>query len=235
MLKFIGSGSAFNTNLGNTSAYIKKDDKLLLIDCGELTFDGILKLNLMEGIKELHILITHTHSDHIGSLGSLILYSYYINGIRPTIYLPDFHFYKILGLMGVTSKHCYLKDATFINKITIPSMNIKLEYVPTVHCKEMNSYSIFINKDDEKTIFFSGDSYEINNIAFNFLEERKIDYFYQDTCKADYPDNVHLSLNKLVESVPKQFRSKIYCMHLDNTFSKEEAKQFGFNVVENEK
>ena len=34
MLKFIGMGSAFNTGLGNTSAYIKKEDRMLLIDCG---------------------------------------------------------------------------------------------------------------------------------------------------------------------------------------------------------
>jgi len=34
MLKFIGSGSAFNTKLGNNSAYYKEGNQMLLIDCG---------------------------------------------------------------------------------------------------------------------------------------------------------------------------------------------------------
>ena len=38
MLKFIGTGSAFNTELGNTSAYIKQNKTLLLIDAGPTVF-----------------------------------------------------------------------------------------------------------------------------------------------------------------------------------------------------
>jgi len=68
MLKFIGIGSAFNTKLGNTSAYIKQNGVLLLIDCGELTFDRILKMNLLDDVNEVHIAVIHTHPDHIGSL-----------------------------------------------------------------------------------------------------------------------------------------------------------------------
>ena len=81
MLKFIGTGSAFNTKLGNTSAYIKDNNTLLLIDCGELTFARILSLNLLDDVNEVHIAITHTHPDHIGSLGSLIFYCFFIKKI----------------------------------------------------------------------------------------------------------------------------------------------------------
>ena len=72
MLKFIGSGSAFNTKLGNTSAYYKIGHQMLLIDCGSNIFHRIKEHNLLEGIEDIHVLITHTHADHVGSLADLI-------------------------------------------------------------------------------------------------------------------------------------------------------------------
>ncbi|WP_027625614.1 MBL fold metallo-hydrolase [Clostridium lundense] len=56
----------------NTSAYIKDNETLLLIDCGETVFKKILEKSLMAGVKQVHILITHMHLDHIGSLGGFI-------------------------------------------------------------------------------------------------------------------------------------------------------------------
>lgn len=42
-LKFLGTGSAFNTKLGNTSAYLLNNDKsaMLLFDCGETVFSKL--------------------------------------------------------------------------------------------------------------------------------------------------------------------------------------------------
>ena len=34
-INFLGIGSAWNINEYNTSAYIKKDSQMILIDCGE--------------------------------------------------------------------------------------------------------------------------------------------------------------------------------------------------------
>ena len=42
-LKFLGRGSAFNVKEGNTAAYYKEGDKMLLIDCGETVFSTIVK------------------------------------------------------------------------------------------------------------------------------------------------------------------------------------------------
>ena len=80
MLNFIGTGSAFNTELGNTSAFVKKNNSLLLIDCGGTVFHRFQELNIFEGLENLYIIITHTHPDHVGSLGEVIFYSYYNHG-----------------------------------------------------------------------------------------------------------------------------------------------------------
>ena len=72
MLDFLGLGSAFNTDLGNTSAYIKKNTSLLLIDCGSTVFSKLHRIGLLDGVSDIYVIITHTHADHIGSLSDLI-------------------------------------------------------------------------------------------------------------------------------------------------------------------
>lgn len=49
-ISFIGRGSAFNTELGNTSAFVKKGNTLLLIDCGGTVFHRLQELNMFDGL-----------------------------------------------------------------------------------------------------------------------------------------------------------------------------------------
>ncbi len=77
MLQFLGIGSAFNTTLGNTSAYYKLGDVLILVDAGGMIFHTLLSKGLLKDIRKIDILITHMHPDHVGSLGDLIFYAYY--------------------------------------------------------------------------------------------------------------------------------------------------------------
>lgn len=107
MLSFIGNGSAFNTERGNTSAFVKKDSSLLLIDCGGTIFHRLQELNLLNNLENLSIIITHTHPDHVGSLGDLIFYSYYISKCIPTIFFPEKELMEgFLTSIGVR-KHMY--------------------------------------------------------------------------------------------------------------------------------
>ena len=79
LLKFIGTGSAFNTKLGCNSAYIIKNNSLILFDCGGDVFSKLKELNIIKDeFKNIYIFITHLHPDHIGSLGDLIYYNYFI-------------------------------------------------------------------------------------------------------------------------------------------------------------
>ena len=90
-LLFLGRGAAFNPKEGNTSAYFLENNQLFLIDCGESVFERIINKKILNNIETINVIITHTHSDHVGSLGSLISYSYYklhkpINIIVPNNY-----------------------------------------------------------------------------------------------------------------------------------------------------
>ena len=235
-LKFIGTGSAFNTKLGNTSAYIKENNTLLLLDCGELTFDRILSLNLLSDVNEVHIAVTHTHPDHIGSLGSFIFYCYFIKKIKPIFHSADNDFIRLLQYMGVTGEHCKFEHNNANPNFAIKNLNIKLNFIQNNHVKEIVSFGIllvkYFNELHREVIYYSGDCYDIKDDTINALKTGQIDLLYQDTCKADYDGNVHLSLRRLTELIPEELRGKIFIMHTDEGFDFNEAKELGFNIAE---
>lgn len=231
MFNFIGIGSAFNTKLGNTSAFIKRGNSLFLIDCGNTVFQRIQQLGLLEGIENLYISITHTHPDHIGSLGEVIFYCYYILKIKPTIFYPRKTLLKdILSNLGVENQ-MYILSAT--NKVTIEDKRLgqlSLEFIPVNHVSTIPSYGLIIGYND-KLYYYSGDSNDIDKKIVDKLINGEIYRIYQDTSGLDYKDNNHLSLKKLCEKVPSNIRNKVFCMHLDRYINKDDIKCNGFNVV----
>jgi len=245
MLKFIGSGSAFNTKLGNTSAYYKEGNEMLLIDCGSNTFQRIKENNLLDGVEQIHVLITHTHADHVGSLADLILYLYYSHGEfaknKITIISPsDTKVNDLLAINGcIEGLHFSRKILPVTMDIEIESMDMYICFAPTVHVEHISSYRIALRigrYPNSVRMLYSGDAtgtYFYNKETL-IQKLETFDIFYVDTCKADYVGNVHLSLRELTELIPEEYRHKIWCMHLDEGFDREEAEALGFNVVINE-
>ncbi len=227
-LKFLGRGSGFHKYENNTSAYLIKGETLLLIDCGETVFKKILRENLLEGIKEVHIPITHMHSDHVGSIGGFVGYCYLINKIVPKVYFNDKeNLVDFLDFLGQKEdEHYIIEDAK--NK-RIDTLGLTLTALLTKHVKTMNSYSYKLEFDEGNDIFYSGDSCEINPNINSFLEKGNI--VYHDTCLNDNEGNVHTSLRLLSETIPSKYRSQVYCMHIDGENFEQKAKEKGFNVI----
>lgn len=232
MLNFIGSGSAFNTERGNTSAFVKKDNSLLLIDCGGTVFHRLQELNLFDGLENLYIIITHTHPDHVGSLGEVIFYSYYILKRRPTIFFPKKELIEgFLTSIGVSTEMYKLNSFERIDVNDTQFGKFSIEFLPVSHVDTIPSYGFTI-KLDGKLFYYSGDANNISVSVVNRIISGEIDRVYQDTCGLDYQGNNHLSLKKLCSIVQPEFRNKIYCMHLDKHITNEEIRDKGFNVVE---
>lgn len=226
-LKFLGRGSAFNTKEGNTSSYIKQDSHLLLIDCGENIFERIMNNNLLDGIEKVDVLITHLNSDHVGSLSSLIYYCYFIKKFKVNVYFPSYELQELLKLMGHKREEYNFHRVISIEKIgNISIIPIKVSHIETINCY---SYFIKIYNEQDKWIYYSGDS---NKITLDNEDLVELDEIYQDTSSTDYEGNVHLSLKKLCDAIPVEYRHKVYCMHIDKEELIENAKYQGFNVVE---
>ena len=232
MLNFTGVGSAFNTKLGNNSAFIKKDNSLILIDCGGTVFHKLQELNLLQGVEKLYFVITHTHPDHIGSLGDTRFYSYYILKHKPIVYFPDKAFLKeILAGLGVEEEMYYINDSKEIIINDKELGKVKMEFIKTTHSSKLPSFGFIMNINGE-AFYYSGDSNDIENKVIDKLKSGEIQRIYQDTSGLDYEGNGHLYINKLMQIIPKELRNKVYCMHLDGHVSVEEIRNNGFNVVE---
>ncbi|WP_459477388.1 MBL fold metallo-hydrolase [Clostridium saccharoperbutylacetonicum] len=231
MLSFIGIGSAFNTEKLNTSAFIKNDNSLLLIDCGGTVFHKLQKLNLVDGIENLYIILTHTHPDHIGSLGEVIFYSYYILKHKPTIFFPKKELIEgFLISIGVSAEMYKINsfEEAEVNDEKLGELDI--EFMPVSHVQTIPAYG-FIIRLNGKVFYYSGDSNDISKTILEKLKNGEISVIYQDTCGLDYEGNSHLSLRRLCEIIPQEFRNKVYCMHLDEHIKEKEIQNNGFNVV----
>ena len=231
MLKFIGIGSAFNTQLGNTSAFIKKEDSLLLIDSGGTVFHRLRELNILEELNKIYIVITHTHPDHVGSLGEVIFYSYYILGHKPTVFFPNRELMKsFLTSIGVSQEMYLLESSSKVGFADENLGEISVEFLPVSHVKTIPAYG-FVMRQIEGVFYYSGDSNHIENEIITRLKNGEIDRIYQDTCGLDYEGNSHMSLRKLKETINSDLRNKVYCMHLDQHIDPKEILHQGFHVV----
>ncbi|MDD4188006.1 MAG: MBL fold metallo-hydrolase [Bacilli bacterium] len=221
MLKYIGKGSCFNIKEINNSAYYKDHKYLLIIDCGETVATEILKIGLLNDIEEVDILITHFHSDHIGSLPTLLFYLTIILKIIPNIIYEETD--KMTDYLLLSGND--LKTLNIIKPADVK--NIKVQSVKQNHSQFINAYGYLININDQ-IIYFSGDSKNINEEILRKFKNKQIDYFYQDVSK--YCNDAHLNIEDLKNLIPQDKRKKINCMHLDDDELRESLVKMGFIV-----
>lgn len=221
MLQFLGIGGAFFPDLGNTSAFYRKGNELFLLDCGEDVFGNILKNHLLEGIAKINILITHFHSDHVGSLGTLVFYCEAKNLNEINIIFPNKEkLAELIRLFGI--QNCNINIYT---PKEFARLKIK-EYRQEHDVIEAYGYIIEL---DRKIIYYSGDTKSIPDEVFNLLLKGKIDYFFQDVRLKQNP--YHLSLDELESKIPFNLRKQINCMHFVSEAEIAEVTKHGFSRV----
>lgn len=230
-LIFLGTGSAFNTKLKNTSCYIKFRDSMILIDAGGTVFHELQMSNILDGVKKLYIVITHTHPDHVGSLGDIIFYSHYIMKIKPAIYFPgEKVLLNFLDNIGVESSMYFLNSNISAEIEDDNTGLIKLSFIGVPHVTTIPCFA-FIMETMEEKIYYSGDSRTIPGNIADMLFQGKLDKLYQDVSGLDYEGSNHLSLKQLCSLIPANMRHKVYCIHHDEYINKDMAEKAGFTFV----
>ena len=114
----------------------------------------------------------------------------------------------------------YVDEEQYDNKF-LSFQNIR--YVETNHSDELSCYGLLFTTTAAISSLITKNS------------GKNIDKIYIDTPTANFPGNVHLYIGILQEQIPKEFKSKVFCMHINNDQSIKEAKNVGFNVVETQK
>ena len=239
MLKFIGTGSAFNTDMGNTSAYIKQDGTLFIIDCGETAFERMKQINLFDDVEDVFVAITHMHSDHVGSLASLVLYLNIFKGIAPTLVITNDDtaeaqeetLKNYLTIMGVDEEDYDFSFADMLEDV-LPDLK-KVEMIPVKHSNKLISYAVEMYFKNQ-TIYYTGDHLDknyLNDVASSLNAK---DLVYTDCTNRDYKGRIHITLNELAEIFPEEQREQVCCMHFDSYAVYSDAKALGFKVANKE-
>ncbi|WAM34562.1 MBL fold metallo-hydrolase [Caldicellulosiruptor morganii] len=230
VLNFLGIGSAFNTNFNNTSAYFEHEDSLFLIDCGEGIFETLYKMKLLQKYPNINILITHTHPDHVATLGHLILYCFYELNKKARILFPEesliLSFLSSIGVAEKTFDLIPLKNSLiYEDKITIIP-------VRQIHVTDIPCFGYLI-ETEESNFFYSGDAKTIDEIIIDRFLKDEIKFLYQDTCSENHNGTgPHLSLEELSLLIPSEKRNRVFCIHLDSNFDFKLALSLGFQIPE---
>lgn len=233
-LEFLGTGSFCNTKLGSNSAYLKEDKKVLLFDCGESTFTRMIKKQLHNEVAEFFIIITHPHTDHIGSINSLIFYNHYVKGIKSHIICDDENkiedFKLFFKITGIPPEIYDFMPPDEVSKHFKQIKNLKL--IPIYHSPRVWSQAIHIQFNNDTKLFYTGDMNDDEHLKEFAKLLKEGDRFYCEACGADHYYGSHTLLDKLAEAVPQEKRKQVWCMHIDSDETAKKAKQIGFNIAD---
>lgn len=253
-LHFLGYGSGHNPAFGSNSAYIKlPGDGMLLLECGESTLRNILGVRYFYKIKYMTIILSHTHSDHSGSLGTLIPRVYSETG-RPVnlLYGSRRQRREISGLLvnfGVP-KSCYrLMPVSVTHKLN-PYLRRELfggallvvDMERTQHVKELDCFSItIVQSGDSETatplIYWSGDTSDpFGAVAALLMDKKSLVYHEANSgvgsqhMNIDEFDRILLAAARFDEKLAQKWRRRITLMHLDSDDTYAKAIHMGYNV-----
>lgn len=223
MLNFLGIGNSFSTKHLNTSAYFIENHIFYLIDCGENVFGEINKLRPYKECNKVIVLLTHFHSDHIGSLGTFVfsLSNYGFSKNNIILFNPNKKKLKqVVALFGL------FEDCIITNDLNLLKKQFKC--IKQKHYND-NSYGYLFKQKDE-LIYFSGDTSEIPDKIVDLFNAGEISKLYIDTTLQD-SWGYHLPISKLKTVLNMRYADRVYCMHLPDELTYEEIKAYGFNVA----
>ncbi len=240
MLKFIGTGSAFNAELGNTSAYIKNDKTVFVFDCGETAFARMKQIKLFEDVENVYVFITHTHSDHIGSLGSLIHYLNLCKGVIANIIVStdeeaaNNQMKVIKNLLQTFGCGEEAYEFTYVDMLEDVLPNLKeVKMTEVKHSDNLKSYAIELYFND-RTIYFVGDNHDKTYLKHIAKKLKENDVVYTDCTNLVYKNSPHISIGELCEIFDEKQRKQVYTMHFNSNDCVQDAKNAGFMVASRE-
>jgi len=233
-LTFLGRGAGFNPLEGSTSAYFLDKGELFLIDSGESVFDTLVEKKILDSVSALNIFITHTHSDHVGSLGSLLLYASVAKKFKTNIitdenmaYLPQIR--ALLEIYGLPERmYRFANVSEFDNRY---SQFNSVRYIKTFHCDELETCAILF-ETSSGLVFYSGDMKDPAPLLALVKSGQRIDKIYMDSNNDPEPNPYHLRLKEIYDIVPPELRPRVYCMHFNSSRCMDDAVAVGFKVVE---
>lgn len=152
-IDFLGYGGAFEAHLGNSAAIVTIGNERLLIDAGYTVYPALRQGGQADTITG--ILISHTHDDHVGSLGAIVMHHRYVTGLdrKMPVYLPQTLLPRVVALLQLTIGH----PEKYVDWQPIESLPMVRAIDTTgFHVPGLPSYG-YVFREDGKRMIYSGD------------------------------------------------------------------------------
>ena len=206
VLHFTGIGSAFNAPFGNTNAYFIDGTTLFIFDCGESVYARMLKLLQSKRIRRVIIIITHLHSDHIGSLGTVLSFCSHVVPKPVEIFYPTRAIERFLKCIGIS-------DDKYTHHLSVPEdWNMSITPYRVVHSNMIACFGYEVSFKGA-TFYYSGDAHDIPDPVLKKFLDNKIDLLFHEAT-IDTVSAGHCSYTTLERKIPVSERKRVYCMHL---------------------
>ncbi len=211
LLMFTGRGAAFADE--HNSALFAQNNELVLIDCPATAYQKIKKMNWQQ-YDNIYILITHTHGDHCGGVGTMLQHVWFVSGMKKkvTIVAPSGEVRDDLLMLLTRIEGC---EREWFDIITADEL--KKDWfrtaVPTTHVKPLEGRCFGYQLEIQgKNAVYTGDTATLEPFI-PLLENGSFLY----TEAAYYKSGVHLYL---ADTMPELIRLtengiRVYLMHLD--------------------
>ena len=219
-INFLGIGGAFAHELGCNCSYIKEGDKILFIDFGMDAYSKVVKHNLLNNVKNVYVILTHTHGDHIGGLFTFIDYCFFYKKIVVQILDNSSTFtnklVKLLEYTGIeSSRFAFVKDFEL-------NFDFAVHLEKTTHTPLLECYSVDFEKSDGKKIFYTSDTNDVDKV-----KEKLNDVSYEKVyCEVGENFPVHIEFRDLLELD----KEKLVLMHFQSVDLFNRVVEKGFNV-----
>jgi len=211
LLLFLGRGSAFADE--HNSAFFAEENELVLIDCPATSYQKVKKMD-WEQYDNILILVTHTHGDHSGGVGTMLQYVWFASYMKKkvTIVAPSEEVREDLLLLLMRIEGC---QQEWFDIVTAGELDKKwlIAAVPTTHVKPLEGrcfgYHLNIHGCN---VVYTGDTATLEPFR-PLLGEGSFLY----TEAAFYKSDVHMYLKDMLPEYISLAESgvHVYLMHLD--------------------
>src|SRR5581483_11248422 len=220
-LTWNGTGAAWSSYYGNSSAVLEEDGNRLLVDCGHTVPARLQQMGL--SLRDIGaVVLTHLHGDHIYGLEEWGFRNFLQWNSKPHLLIAE----DLIGTLWrnvlsgtmaqVCNRSCVLEDYFTVTPLKVGTPHALGPWTvaihPVRHVPNAPSYGVKVRASGV-ALGFTGDS--LADAASWFFSDTEA-VFHDCSFAPYFPTTVHAHYEQLRE-YPEAFRARMFLVHYDDS------------------